>query len=1029
MANKVQIQVELKGAQQVNKQLDSIEKNSVDLSEGFKGVGESFKSVGDVVKAQGGLMGDAFGTLGESVGAITDSVGSFKGAMELAGQTGGKAWLAMLGPIAAVVSGISLAIEAYREFSGANKAAEDAAENMAAAASDTASRLEAMVEAGVNLGTEALQEFITVNERSRLAVEETIKMNEKRTLSDQKVKAATQAVKDAQESLFFTDMRVAMARKDLQLATNEYNDALKKQVETSKEANRLNKEAFELQELLIKSSQEFLDIYIQERERSDDLTLRITNTTNIRGKEKKIIEDTLAKKKQLIDEEVRYKDAIRTLEAQLKKGVLSQDLFDASTKQLKTNLRDTAKQIKETNDILEPYVKSLEATKEAQDGLKALGKEAFSKQNAMNIEDLNYQLQILNTRFQDLRDVTTNEGFKFFKDFEEQIYSLAGEMPNAVDRMIYSVKTLTELKPNKYFDFDINKGLVEDWSNYVVKITDDAEKTLLYMYEVANNQLESIADKRTELELYLSLDSINLEQDRLSKILEIRKEEIKGMEVSNKRKKELIRRAEEDYAYSLKKAEERTYDSVEKQIDTVSRYYVEQVKSRNEEEILEAASAYSLESLKIKTLRDKFVAEQEYRKDLQKLTAESNVQLLKDDIQRYKIESDNEKSLYSQKVMALKTYQNSLFYIRDNFARRLNQQQTDQLHFDILASSNRVKEMEAMEESYHEQVETQKYILNTKLRDASYEQLVQEKKFQDIFTQLVLSEEQIRSNTYLEFSNKQRELVNQEHQKKIDLIDKQLKEISSKRLAAEEQLNTALLEVESPQQDQEYSDLRYSMEIEINMYKHLEEEKLKIKKEAMAKIENNDNEFRARSSQLDREHYQAVGSLIKDFSSTSSQALIDAGVAAAFAGESISDALRTTLRGLAQEATARALFEGAAALGSLAIGDARGAALHGKSALAFGIAAAGMGALTAAVGVPGGGSSGGGGTTSPTGLSQTSEAPQREAAKAEAMVFNINFGNAVIYDTRAAAERAMAERVMELGVRARRGYNPPRPRI
>ena len=59
MANKVQIQVELKGAQQVNKQLDSIEKNSVDLSEGFKGVGESFKSVGDVVKAQGGLMGVA----------------------------------------------------------------------------------------------------------------------------------------------------------------------------------------------------------------------------------------------------------------------------------------------------------------------------------------------------------------------------------------------------------------------------------------------------------------------------------------------------------------------------------------------------------------------------------------------------------------------------------------------------------------------------------------------------------------------------------------------------------------------------------------------------------------------------------------------------------------------------------------------------------------------------------------------------------------------------------------------------------
>jgi hypothetical protein len=41
------------------------------------------------------------------------------------------------------------------------------------------------------------------------------------------------------------------------------------------------------------------------------------------------------------------------------------------------------------------------------------------------------------------------------------------------------------------------------------------------------------------------------------------------------------------------------------------------------------------------------------------------------------------------------------------------------------------------------------------------------------------------------------------------------------------------------------------------------------------------------------------------------------------------------------------------------------------------------------------------------------QAPSRpEASKAEPMVFNINFGGSVIYDTKAAAERAFADRIV-----------------
>lgn len=1011
-SNKVQIQVELKGAQQVNKQLDSIEKNSVDLSEGFKGVGESFKSVGDVVKAQGGMMGDAFGVLGESVGAITDSVGSFKGAMEVAGQTGGKAWLAMLGPIAAVVSGVSLAIEAYREFSGANRAAEDAAENMAAAASDTASRLEAMVEAGVDLSSAALKEFIQVNERARLAMEETIKANEKRTVSDQKVKAAVQAVKDAEESLFFTDMRVAMATRDLELATTQYNKALDEQVAKSKEANKLNKEAFELQELLIKSSQEFLDIYLQERERSDELSLRITNTTNIRGKEKKIIEDTLFKKKQLIDEEIRYKDAIRVLEGQLKKGALSQELFDASTKQLKTNLRDTAKQIKETNDILEPYVKNLEATKEAQDGLKSLGKEAFSKRNAENIQDLNRELTLLDRTLQDQKDTLTNYGFEFKKQIDTNKNSILGlvtELEKAEEKFDMTKRLLKQsvkeelIIPPKGFSFDFSKVTFPE---------EERKKALNEMLNIEKQTLEKL---------------IETEEKRVEVLLFLRLEEINGMEISERKKKKLREEALADALYTTEKLKETTKNFLKDQISASIRSYadlqkIEKEKATNllKEEMNIAEAKYNIDKQVLNSELQKY-------KDISSLVAEKNEEIQVFEFNSLKERLKKEEQIRESELLDLRYYLITKKNLLKDFASRYTEDERKTLEIEIKDLKNQIEVKTQINETAQKMEKIRLDISRNTAREAIKENYIMQVRYDNLWTSTMLDNTQLRSN--LEYNAMKEQLseiddllaqsnlkYEEEMSRSIDTIAQKYVKIESVKesMIGKTAFGAGVIGV-------------YEAEIEGEKYK--QKELLRVKVGAEKEHAEIKKTLLAKEAQYDLEHYQAVGSLIKDFSDSSAQAFINAGVAAAFAGESISDAIRTTLRGLAQEATARALYEGAAALGSLAIGDARGAALHGKSAAAFGIAAVGMGALTAAVGVPGGGSSGGGGTTSPTGLSQTSEAPQRESAKTEAMVFNINFGNAVIYDTRAAAERAMAERVMELGTRARRGYNPPRPRI
>ncbi len=62
----------------------------------------------------------------------------------------------------------------------------------------------------------------------------------------------------------------------------------------------------------------------------------------------------------------------------------------------------------------------------------------------------------------------------------------------------------------------------------------------------------------------------------------------------------------------------------------------------------------------------------------------------------------------------------------------------------------------------------------------------------------------------------------------------------------------------------------------------------------------------------------------------------------------------------------------------------------------------------------GGGGSGGGSASSvaPTGLAQTQAPSRPEASKAEPMIFNINMGGSVIYDTKAAAERAFADKIV-----------------
>jgi hypothetical protein len=140
-------------------------------------------------------------------------------------------------------------------------------------------------------------------------------------------------------------------------------------------------------------------------------------------------------------------------------------------------------------------------------------------------------------------------------------------------------------------------------------------------------------------------------------------------------------------------------------------------------------------------------------------------------------------------------------------------------------------------------------------------------------------------------------------------------------------------------------------------------------------------------------------------------------------GESFKNSTSLVLQALAKQAGVESLMETAKGIAALFINPA-GASNHFAAAGAFGAAAVAAGAASSALGGGGGGGSfggGGGGGMSPSGSPQTSSIAQREEATSSSMVFNVNFSGAVVYDTKRAAEQALADRVTKVMRSNRRG--------
>lgn len=295
--NRVVIDVEVEGVQQAQKNLEKVQGSASEIGESVKGVGESFKGVGAIVAAQGGVMGEAFNSLGESVGGLVDGFGAMGEVLENGGKSGIVAFMGMLGPISAIAGALALAIEAFNQFSGAAKEAEQIEAAVTAAASDLTAKMEELADKGIKPTNDQLKYLISLNSEARLKLEilneknagltkvYTEQIKAQKMLADEQRRYASQTNErlKSDEYLIASQMRLAEADK----AVAKAQDELTKGYEIALPAIQ---KAQEYQRDLAMTEQEATDALKAQLEIQKEYSDLLLNTSTLSAYEKSILQ-------------------------------------------------------------------------------------------------------------------------------------------------------------------------------------------------------------------------------------------------------------------------------------------------------------------------------------------------------------------------------------------------------------------------------------------------------------------------------------------------------------------------------------------------------------------------------------------------------------------------------------------------------------------------------------------------------------------------------------------------------------------
>lgn len=161
--------------------------------------------------------------------------------------------------------------------------------------------------------------------------------------------------------------------------------------------------------------------------------------------------------------------------------------------------------------------------------------------------------------------------------------------------------------------------------------------------------------------------------------------------------------------------------------------------------------------------------------------------------------------------------------------------------------------------------------------------------------------------------------------------------------------------------------------------------------------------------------------LINSFFSDMGRGLAEVAVSSIIMGESFKKGIGTLLLSLAKQAGVQAIMETAKGVAASILNPALASAhfsAAGLFATAAGVAGVAGNTLGGGAGGTGGGTAGG---TGIMGSTETAPTVEREQATSSELTFNVNFSGAVIYDTKKAAEQALADRVTKMMNERRRG--------
>jgi hypothetical protein len=267
-----------------------------------------------------------------------------------------------------------------------------------------------------------------------------------------------------------------------------------------------------------------------------------------------------------------------------------------------------------------------------------------------------------------------------------------------------------------------------------------------------------------------------------------------------------------------------------------------------------------------------------------------------------------------------------------------------------------------------------------------------------------------------------RQIVSSEQGRQADIEQQRLdriRENNQKELELRYDLARRMIEVETQDGgfDTELERLQADSEQRLNLLTLEYQREVELARSRGEEINQLEQMYALDRLAIQKETAQEQSEILNDYFDQYARGFAEASVSALLYGDSFREGIAEVLLSLSKQAGVEALMQTAKGFSMLALGDPRSAAAF-KSAALFSAAAVVSGGAGKSLQGGAGGVEGG---VSPMGSPTTAPPSEREQAKTEAMVFNINFGGAVIYDTKKAAEQALADRVISMINTPRRG--------